>query len=265
MRNQGPVIAGVCLPRTLRNSSPLFPWLARAAAAVILVWLLLTGIILAIRSTLHATQPLPPWQLAVASFALVIAARLVHAAGRFTASEIRPAIYSLPILFAVATTVAIVLWGLSLSRGVESPAALAFCWLLFVGEETWAWRQMVHRRRPWSHSRGTSAAVKNDRVLQQFTRLLTTDGAEIIRGSLSVTVERGCKHAAGHVAFCPPFAQRPHFDVQPGSATNATLKVSQLFSHGARIEVRLPQAATSDAAVSIDFAARASHSVAEPE
>jgi hypothetical protein len=234
---------------------------------LIVAWLLLSGLLMTARNLASATRPLPAGQLIAAALGLALAAWMPRALGRLGGK--RPDGAWRRLFPAGVTSLAVVLWGYALTRRAESPAAAVAFWLFLVAEEGWAIWQAAsggHKKSPSPAS--TRGEVPEDRVLQQFTRLLTA-GEEIVRGSLIVTVDRGSRLAAGHVAFCPPFVERPRCDVQPGaaswppgSAANATLKVTQLYPHGARIEVRLPQPAETDTAIPVRFVARAPHGVA---
>ncbi|HEV3341082.1 MAG TPA: hypothetical protein VG125_12020 [Pirellulales bacterium] len=241
--------------------------LARAAGGLIVAWLLLSGLLLAARSLASATRPLDPGQLLAAAVGLGGAACAARAISSLGGN--RPGMTWRRKIPPAAVSLAVLLWGVALTRRAESPAAVALFWSFLVAEEGWAlWRTAFGGRKKRPLPFGTPAAEREDLVLQQFTRLLAAE-EEIVRGSLSVLVDRGSRVAAGHVAFCPPFVERPHFEVQPGaeswppgSAANATLKVTQLYPHGARIEVRLPQPAAAETTVPVRFVARAPRSVA---
>jgi hypothetical protein len=240
---------------TRERETPVVLSFARAAAGLVLGWLFLSGVLMTARSWASATRPLAAGEVVAAAIGLAIVAwgaRTVFTYGNASpGSSCRRA---LPI---VATSLALVFWGLSLTSGAGSAAAVAFLWSILLAEEGWAfWRAAVADGKDGRSSFSTAGASRDDLVVQQFTRLLTTE-QEIVRGSLAVTLERGSRVSAGHVAFCPPLAQRPHFEVQPASTTKATLKVSHVYPHGARIEVRLPQAAEVETTVRLQFVARA--------
>jgi hypothetical protein len=225
---------------------------------MVLAWLLLSGALVYARAAVTATQPLGARQTLLVTTVLLVAAWFARSALGSSRPPSRRRAAALPN---VVTSVALVLWGMSLGRGSGLPALLA--WSLFLGEEGWAWfRQAAwFRRLPHLAQNGRSSA---DRLIQQMTRTLTPHGEEIIRGSLAVRIDRGSRMAAGHVAFCPPFVERPSFHVESDDRENATLKVSQLFPHGARIEVRLPQMARADITVYVRFIAQARQAVAVP-
>ena len=251
------------LPSALTTRDRCMPvvWLfARAASVLVLGWLLLSGGLVAARGWASATRPLRAGELVVAAIGLAVVAcgaRTVFTSGSDPSPSSQRRV--LPV---VVTSLAVVFWGTSLTRDTGSVAA--FFWLLLAGEEGWAfWRTAFRDRKEWQSPTSAVGASRDELVLQQFSRLLTRQ-QEIVRGSLAITVERGSRTSAGHVAFCPPLVERPLFEVQPESTTTATLKVSHVYSHGARIEVRLPQAAQAEATVRVRFVARARRFASEP-
>ena len=243
--------------RLLLTPSPSLPLsFIHLAAALIAVWLVLSGGLLAIRTLTHATQPFSIVQLFVTTAGLTIAAWASRAAWTLgSANRSRSWPHWLP---AAMTTVGISLWAISFAAS-ESKFAIALCWFILMGEEAWAWkRQFMAYRRP-GRSRSVQGRSSNDRVVQQLTRLVTAEGEEVIRGTLMVIVERGSRLAVGHIAFCPPLAKRPQFEVRAVNAM-AALKVSQLYPHGARVEVRFTQPVQAGTPVPVQFVARASNS-----
>ncbi|HET6882941.1 MAG TPA: hypothetical protein VFI31_22420 [Pirellulales bacterium] len=143
--------------------------------------------------------------------------------------------------------------------------AAAIVWPLFLMEEGWGWFRQAASHRPVLPSfRGRRGRNSEGRLVQQLTRTITPDGADVIRGRLTVCIDCGSRTAAGHVAFCPPFGERPSFEIEAADQTVATLKVSQLYSHGARVEVRLPQLAQAETPVCIRFVAQARLAEAVP-
>jgi acid phosphatase family membrane protein YuiD len=234
-------------------------WLLPAAAPFVLVWLLLAGGLLIVRTVAGATHPLERGQIVIAAFAVACVAWLARRLSTLK-GERRIGFPWASMLPVVATSVALLFWGLALSHGVDSSAAAAFFWLVIVSEEALGWRRQF--RSSWRASTGGGLAegqTTTNRVVQEFTRLVTAEGEDIIRGSVAVQVVSGCRMAAGHVAFCPPFAERPRFEIRPHAQQDAALKVSQLYPHGARVEVKLPQPAKTDTTVAVHFVARAPH------
>ena len=231
--------------------------LARGAAALLMLWLVLSGILLMVRSPSGASRPLASGWLLMLALGLVAAApamRRFWFAGRASLPKSN-LVRAYPLIL---TSTGLTLWGWSLTgSGLSTPAAVAF-WLVLVCEEGWAWRrEFILRRHQPSLALVAAGRSAGNVLLQQFTRLRTSEGEEIIRGSLAMTIESGNRAAAGHVAFCPPFAERPHFEMRPSAMKDVTLKLSQLYPHGARIEAKRGQPAKIEATFSVQFVARA--------
>lgn len=80
---------------------------------------------------------------------------------------------------------------------------------------------------------------------QQLTRTLV-DGEEALHGLLRLNLQRGQRHAYLHVAFCPPFAQVPEAELLQLEGPEASLTPGQIECHGARFDIKLRQAASSE-------------------
>jgi hypothetical protein len=93
------------------------------------------------------------------------------------------------------------------------------------------------------------------RILQRYVRSATDDGQEWVRGTLRLRFTTGARTAVAHVAFCPPFAQRPKFEARQTGGSAARLKIAQVLPQGARLELRLTTAATVDEWLELDFTA----------
>lgn len=231
-------------------------------------WLALSGALLATRAALGAIQPLSWRQLIVAVAGLLAAAFISHAAvirttvARTTVARptgARPTgevSRSKSVLVCHALTIGgLSLWAIALLLVAGSrPLAGALC-LTLIAEEAWAWRNFAPRQRT---RRTPTPNAPASQLVQQFTRTLTAAGEEVIEGRVAVRLEPGSRLAAAHIAFCPPFVERPRFDAQLVEHSGGTLKVTQLYAHGARIEVRLPRATDNGAAFLVRFTARAS-------
>jgi hypothetical protein len=92
-----------------------------------------------------------------------------------------------------------------------------------------------------------------EKVLQNLTRVRTAEGHEAIRGTLVAEFEPGARQTTLHIAFCPPFEQLPEIDANLVDDSNAELKLTQAFHHGAQFEVRLPEAAEVCLCVELEF------------
>lgn len=224
-------------------------------------WLALSGALLATRAALGAIQPLSWRQLIVAVAGLLAAAFISHAAaaqptvarpsGEVTRSK------SVLICHAL-TSGGLSLWAITLLLVAGSrPLAGALC-LTLIAAEAWAWRNFAARQQTRRAAAPNPPNAPAPQLVQQFTRTLTAAGEEVIEGRVAVRLEPGSRLAAAHVAFCPPFVERPRFDAQLVENSGGTLKVTQLYAHGARIEVRLPRVTDHGAAFLVRFTARAS-------
>lgn len=226
--------------------------LVRAVGLLLMAWLLLAGILVAARTLSRSVRPLNLGQLVLAAVALVATAVIVRVAWRWAEAgwPVRRGILPLPL-----ATAGVAIWTLALCSQSESPLGVMLFALIVAGEEAWAWRLAIRRGsakiRPRARARG-------DRVVQQFTRVVSADGQETIEGSVAVSVDRGSRMGAAHVGFCPPFPQRPEFELRPATDKGAVFKVGQLLPQGARIEVKLPQPAEAARMVSVQFVARSS-------
>jgi hypothetical protein len=95
------------------------------------------------------------------------------------------------------------------------------------------------------------------------------DGVEVVRGTLRAGFVAGQRQAVLHVGFCPPLEGLPVVEAfieptiaKPSVAANLRqaagmeVRVVQAFCHGARLEVRLGEAATEEFAVVVGVSAR---------
>lgn len=216
-------------------------------------WLVLSGALLAARAALGATRPLAWWQFALATCAALATALLSHVAVNWPRGA-----HGRPMTVLVChflTSGGLLAWSSALLAG-GSPLFAAMLCMSLIGVEAWAWRGFVARRQAERIGSPTSAAA--ERLVQQLTRTQTAAGEETIQGSAAVRIEQGGRMGAAHIAFCPPFAERPQFEARLTDPHGGTLKVAQLYAHGARVEVRLPHAAAADACFVVRFAARVS-------
>lgn len=242
-------------PRTKAVMTHRTPYTGDAATLFALTgfmlaaWLALSGLALAARTVFGVTHPLPWQQLALATLVLLAAAWTSHATAACSGQH--PARASL--LRVWLTSGGLLLWGIALTHGT-SPLAAATVFPPLIVEEAWAWRRIVARRvekRP-----ATTHRPSEDRLVQQYTRTVAPGGNETIQGRVVIHIEAGSRMAAAHIAFCPPFLERPQFDARLESLTGSTLKVTQLYAHGARLEIRLPRPADTGALAAVRFTAR---------
>ena len=79
-------------------------------------------------------------------------------------------------------------------------------------------------------------------LVQQVTRLVEEEG-ERVQALARVPIEAGDSLGVLHLAFGPPLAGHPHLAACVVDEPRATARVTDAETYGARVEVRLPQAA----------------------
>jgi hypothetical protein len=72
---------------------------------------------------------------------------------------------------------------------------------------------------------------------------------------LQAEFSQGQRQATLYVGFCPPLARLPVIEAECVDGPEAELKVAQAFCHGARLEVRLSEAAEEDCLVVVELVA----------
>jgi hypothetical protein len=112
-----------------------------------------------------------------------------------------------------------------------------------------------HRSPPANLGEMTASTDISGTLLQQISRSRAADGHEIVQGTLVAEFGPGERTAALHVAFCPPFELVPHVEAEVADGPDATVKVAQVLHNGARLEIRLSEAASIPTAVAIEIAA----------
>lgn len=244
---------------------------------------------MAVRRSIGATNSLRPATLLAMGLVLAAIACCAH----WLSSIREPARHSpRPSEGAVrrcATTAGLALSGFGLGAMTTAWWAGLTFWTLIVAEETWSWQRDVGARRAcdpapprggilkkvrvarrwvrWmtipavptvgdSPTAGAPPTPEADgRVWQRYVRSETDAGEDLVRGTLRVPFSPGARLATAHVAFCPPFAERPQFEVRQNSGPGARLKVAQVLPQGARIEVRLQTPATGGERLELSFTA----------
>ena len=165
-------------------------------------------------------------------------------------------------------------WGIALSvRGAPAGGLLLF-WGILAGEEVWAWRRVLglawlRGRFPdrggsepaaesplAPSSRGPVADLHSPppgEVTQEFVRTRQPDGSERLAGWLRTPLSPGQRTASVHVAFCPPFVRTPKITVAQQEGPPARIKEAQLLPYGARLDLKLAQAADAPATVLLEI------------
>ncbi len=234
------------VPRTLAVVG-LIPYLRSTVAS------LLAGaaIFVALRRMAGALEtPLGPFELLAVGVVLIALAYIAHAAaprGRFHAGGV-----------AVSLSMLVIAASLSL-RGSNSAALFGF-WSMIVGEELWAWRSLLAVPRsikvglpmappPVPASCGGDStevfepAAPAADVLQQLTLRSTAEGGQEVSGWLRLGLAAGQRSGSLHVAFCPSFAELPRVEAEAVSGPGCRIKAAQVLPYGARLDVKLDEAA----------------------
>lgn len=94
-----------------------------------------------------------------------------------------------------------------------------------------------------------------DRMLQQYSRVRSSDGRETISGSLVAEFAAGERQTTVYAGFCPPFELLPLVEANAGEEFEAQVKLVQVLHNGAQFEVRLEEAPEEPFAVMIEFVA----------
>ena len=243
--------------------------LGRPASLMLLIGLATCGLLLLARRGASAAQPLTPALLPPAALALALLAFLARRLAR-TATPGPPTL-ARRVLLPATTSASLLLVGLALGAA-EPPwwAALTF-WAIVALEESWAWGReaVVERNSLRSDSRQNSlpsvespatlasqqAEAERQRITQEYMRASLGDGRELVRGTLHLVVADGARTATAHVAFCPPFAERPKFDVRLTAGPPCRVKLGQLLPQGARIEIKLHAPVAVSERLSLEFTA----------
>jgi hypothetical protein len=89
-------------------------------------------------------------------------------------------------------------------------------------------------------------------IVQQMTRRREEQG-EVIEGWVRVEFQPQQRHAAAHVAICPPLARTPLCYAEPSDGLAAQVKVGQALPYGVRFEVKLDQPAEEAGTVTVEF------------
>jgi hypothetical protein len=102
---------------------------------------------------------------------------------------------------------------------------------------------------------GDEAAASEEQIVQQLTRTTTGDGADVLRGLLYAAFSAGGRATSVHVAFCPPFRERPRIEFRQTDGPPARIKLAQLLAFGARFDIKLPTPAQGGETVALEISA----------
>ena len=248
---------------------------AQAAAHALLSLLLALALVMLVRRASGAfVQPLGGLALVAAAAGLAVLAAAVRlmlfesvSRSWYSAvstqppapanrSFITPAAPTNALLFALSgLSAATILVALTLF-GTPS-LAIALAWFILIGSEGLSWllayrpELLIRDGRPLRRAAASLAEEElvaepesdlPTGLLQQLTRI-REDGRESIHAVLLAEIPPGDRQAALHVAFCPPLAEKPELTAHALDADDAQVRITQVETFGARIEVRLPAVA----------------------
>lgn len=162
-----------------------------------------------------------------------------------------------------------------------SPRAVVVALLVVAAEELLAWwaaRPVASRSNPtFEHATpltppAGNAAAGNTAVIsapesfyQIVVRTRSDEGSERLEARCRTVFQPGQRHATEHLAFCPPFAAAPEITCEVLEGARARIRVTRSFAHGARLELRLPSAASEPAEVTFRLVAAVPAAMAAAE
>jgi hypothetical protein len=100
------------------------------------------------------------------------------------------------------------------------------------------------------------AAYHDATIIQRLVRRRGLDGGDVLDGWLRADFAPSGRMAALHVAFCPPFDRTPEVHVEQLTGPAATVKPSQAYPFGVRIDIKLASPTPNAASVAVEFLAR---------
>ncbi len=251
----------------LNRPSSFVEHLRHWVAGLILLLLVLAGTLLIVRDAAGITAASISTPMAVT--AVIAATALVNLARGFLNRDTVFARWLIPACVLIGVT-------LLIARHVQ-PSSLVWVWSIAVGAELlaaiWLFRPRLesargHVERPsMALSSPTAAADMTEsnevlsqvedvsleldaednanieaNVTQQITRSMTSDG-ESITGRVRVDFAQGEQLKPAHLAFTPPLQNLPELYVDQLGGPAAAVTPGSVYAHGARIDVRLEQAA----------------------
>jgi hypothetical protein len=95
----------------------------------------------------------------------------------------------------------------------------------------------------------------DESVTQQIVRRREPTG-EVLEGWTRVDFVAAQRHAAAHLAICPPLERAPACDAEQADGPPAAVKITQAMSYGVRLEIKLDQPATEPSSVIVEFSIR---------
>lgn len=263
------------LARTGFDVTGLVKPLVRAWVVVCVSTLFFAAAFLWFRRAVGAiSTPLSPSALVGVGVAVTATALATRYVWKRTAAT-----HSATLALSSLLTVSALAFAAAASLPGSAPVGLVGLWLVVVGEEFWSWwprhassteqLEVVSHCPPKQvsgtdgHERFERAVadsslgsdVTQEHVTQQVTRVLEPDGTERVVGWMRVSFEPGQRLASVHLAFCPPFARTPEASLERLDGPQVRIKRVQVFSFGARFDLKLDSPAEQRSDVLLHVAA----------
>ncbi|MEY3204985.1 MAG: hypothetical protein RLZZ21_1316 [Planctomycetota bacterium] len=92
---------------------------------------------------------------------------------------------------------------------------------------------------------------------QRYERYELPMGGDCVRGRLAIAVPAEARAAAGHIGFCPAFAETPDVEVTTSyDGVEVTVTAAEVLPWGVRVECRLAEPAEESLEIPVDVLAR---------
>jgi len=92
---------------------------------------------------------------------------------------------------------------------------------------------------------------------QRYERYELPTGGDCVRGRLAIAIPAGARAAAGHIGFCPAFAETPEIEVTTAyDGVEVTVTAAEVLPWGVRVECRLAEPAEEPLEIPVDILAR---------
>ncbi len=230
-----------------------------SAATLGFVGVLLAAAGLALRRMLGDAAPLPGVRLAVMLLPGVVSGLWLAALSLPETSGWGLLLLFSPVLLAEGWS-----WGRFARQGTAPPAssALTVTALSTAAPTTTAPATTAPPHEPSAASLdddelsaegGDEHTERDVATLHQQTRRRDDDAGEVIEGWVRVDFAAGQRHAAAHIAICPPLEKNPTCYAEPAVGPDASVKITQAMSYGVRLELKLDEVAEEPASVIVEY------------
>lgn len=257
-------------PIAVAFGGPSLARLGRMVAISAIGLLAATGLIVCMRRAAGAlSEPLSPGVLAALGLVLAVLAMLFRKA-------IAPPRLSrwLVVAWWATPSVVLVIWAAAVSLGGSETLGLVALFGALLVEEGWSWGRLslrfdpAHRRRratvepPLSDATWDAPtpagvcdvpAADADEAVKQWIVRRQDQAGDVIDGWVRVDFVVSQRHAAAHLAICPPMDRVPECFAEQSDGPDAQVKVAQVLSHGVRLEIKLDKAAAAPTSVVVEF------------